>query len=77
MFERMCGTPAIVVGLHTAIEILSRTYIEAVVGAAKDIRVVHGLYHSTRFLSFIWLLGGLPETSRRAMSESLARNLLL
>jgi hypothetical protein len=50
MFERMCSTPAIVVGLHTAIEILSRTYIEAVVGAVKDIRVVHGLYHSTRFL---------------------------
>jgi len=51
MLERMCGTPAIVVGLHTTIEILSRTYIQAVVGAAKDIRVVHGLYHRTRFLN--------------------------
>jgi hypothetical protein len=43
MLKRMCGTPAIVVGLHTAIEILCRTYIEAVVGAAKDIDIVHWL----------------------------------
>ena len=41
MLERMRGTPAVVVGLHTTIKILCRTYIEAVVGAAKDIDIVH------------------------------------
>ena len=33
MLKRMCGALAIVVGLHTVIEILCRTYIEAVVRA--------------------------------------------
>lgn len=37
MLERMCGASAVVVGLHTAIKILCRTYVEAVVDAPKDI----------------------------------------
>ena len=41
VLERVCSTPAVVMNFDTAIEILSRTYIETVVGAAKYVNVVH------------------------------------
>ena len=59
MFEGVCGTTAIVVGFYTAIEIWCRTYIESVIGAAKDIDVVHGCTIRLDFC-FIRRLGGLP-----------------
>ena len=69
MFERLRGAPAVVVSLHTSIEISCRTYIEAVVGTAKDIDV-EWLRHSTRFLVYSarrW--PACPETAQGAMSE--------
>ena len=49
MLKRMRGTPAVVVGLHTTIEIPCRTYVETVVGAAKDVDVVHSPKGTVRF----------------------------
>ena len=59
MFEGVCGTTAVVVGFYTTIEILRRTHVEAVIGAAKDINVVHGCTIRLDFC-FIRRLGGLP-----------------
>jgi hypothetical protein len=42
MLKGVRGTAASVIGLYTALEILCGTHIEAVVGAAKDIHIVHG-----------------------------------
>ena len=59
MLERVGGTTAVVVGFYTTIEILRRTHIKAVVGAAKDINVVHACTIRLDFC-FIRRLGGLP-----------------
>jgi hypothetical protein len=40
VFERVGSTPAVVMSFNTAIEILSRTYIETVIRTAKNVDVV-------------------------------------
>ncbi len=57
MLERACSTQAVVMSFNTAIEILSRTYIETVVRAAKNVDVVHP---STIRLVTMLNVGGLP-----------------
>src|SRR5215475_857423 len=78
MLERMCGTSSVVVGLHTAIKILCRTYIEAAVGTTKDICVVDRRHHSTRFrVDPGWRWPACPEISRTTMSSILRLSLKL
>jgi len=57
VFERVGSTPAVVMSFNTAIEILSRTYIETVVRTAKNVDVVHP---STIRLGTMLEVGGLP-----------------